>query len=495
MTEQSHKSSYKEILKATSIFGGVQVITILITIVRSKIIAILLGPAGMGIVGLLTSTTALIASLTNFGLETSAVKSVAEAHAQENNQELSKTVSIFRKLVWGTGLLGALVTMLSAPYLSQLTFGDRSFTWSFVWLSLTLLLNQLTAAENVLLQGTRQLKFLASANILGSLSSLLITIPLYYFFGLDGVVPALIVIAFVSWLVASFFTRKIAIIPQQINWDALKLTGGAMLKLGFFLSLSGLLAALIAYILRIYISNTGGVDDVGFYTAGFQIIGTYVGLVFTAMGTDYFPRLAAVAHIDEQRNELVNQQAVIALIILLPIIIAFIFFAPWVVRLLYSSKFEPIQTMIIWAAYGMYFKAVSWAIAFQFLARADSKLFFLNELFVNMYMLLFNIIGYTYYGLDGLGMSYLITYALYLAQVYLVTRVKFSFQIQKQLIGMLLLVSSIGACALLLNHVDAGPWLPIGFTGIVGGFAIWKLNKLTGLLTQILSKFQQKNKN
>jgi O-antigen/teichoic acid export membrane protein len=75
------KSSYRQILKATSIFGGVQVFNILITIVRSKVIAILLGPTGMGVVGLLTSTTALVGSMTNFGLETSAVKSVAEAYS------------------------------------------------------------------------------------------------------------------------------------------------------------------------------------------------------------------------------------------------------------------------------------------------------------------------------------------------------------------------------------------------------------------------------
>lgn len=71
---QEQRSSYRQIVKATSLFGGVQFFQILISVVRSKFVAILLGPSGMGIVGLLTSTTGLITGLTNFGLGTSAIK-------------------------------------------------------------------------------------------------------------------------------------------------------------------------------------------------------------------------------------------------------------------------------------------------------------------------------------------------------------------------------------------------------------------------------------
>lgn len=490
MSEQ--KASYQQILKATSLFGGVQIFNILITIIRSKVIAVLLGPAGMGIVGLLTSTVSLVSSMTNFGLETSAVKSVAEAHANGDITTLSKTVSVFKKLVWGTGLLGAMVMLISSPWLSELTFGNRDFTWSFIFLSVTLLINQLTVGQNVLLQGTRKLKYLASANMLGSVFSLIITLPLYYFFGLDGIVPALILISIATFSVATYFSNKVSLLHVEVGIKELKSRGKGMLKLGFFLSLSSLMGAAIAYILRIYISNTGGVDDVGLYTAGFQIIGTYVGLVFTAMGTDYFPRLSAVADSDKKRNLLVNQQGEIALLILFPIIIAFIFFAPLVVRILYSVKFEPINEMIIWAGYGMFFKAISWAIAFQFLAKANSKLFFINELIVNVYLLILNVLGYSFLGLLGLGLSYLIGYVLYLFQVFWITKVKFLFQFDTQLLKILGIVSGIGAIALLLVYLPIFEYMPIIyiiFTFCAGIYSIRKLEKLTGLWTSIKSRF------
>lgn len=491
MSDEKEKGSYKEIVKATSIFGGVQVFNILIAIVRSKVIALLLGPAGMGIVNLLQSTTGMIGSITNLGLETSAVKNVSEAHSLNDRQEFGKIVSVFKRLVWITGLLGVVLTTGFAGLLSEWTFGSRDYTWSFILLSITLLINQLAASNNVILQGTRQLKFLASANMLGSVLSLFVTLPLYYFFGLDGIVPSLIMMALGTLVVSTYFSNKIDYLKYSPSWTEVKINGKQMVSLGFFLSLGVVLNSVIAYILRIYISNSGGVEDVGLYAAGFQIIGTYVGLVFTAMGTDYFPRLSAVAQDDPQRTKLVNQQGEVALLILLPIIVVFIFFAPWLVRLLYSQKFIPINEMIIWAAYGMFFKAASWAIAFQFLAKGASKLFFINELVVSIYLLLLNIGGYYYFGLMGLGLSYLITYMIYLFQVYWITKLKFNYHFSSSFLKKFLFAVFIGALSLMVVYTNLGVYqyvIGIGMTLVISWYAFNQIEQLTGLGSILLKK-------
>jgi O-antigen/teichoic acid export membrane protein len=207
--------------------------------------------------------------------------------------------------------------------------------------------------------------------------------------------------------------------------------GKGMLVMGFAISLSGLTTVASAYLLRIYISRTGNVADVGLYTAGFTIIGTYVGMIFTAMGTDYYPRLAAVAHDNELSKQSMNQQAEIALLILAPILIAFLVFINWAVILLYSTQFVAVTGMVYWAALGMFFKAGSWAVAFVFLAKGASRLFFWNEFIGNGYTLLFNILGYHFYGLTGLGFSFLITYIIYLIQVYVIAKMKYDFSFEK----------------------------------------------------------------
>src|SRR5690349_21496391 len=205
-------SSYKQIFKATSIFGGVQVFIILITIIRSKVVALLLGPAGMGIAGLITSTTTFINNLTNFGITTAAVKNIADAYSSNNILKLGKTVSVFRKLVWITGLLGLLVTLLFSPLLSRISFGNFNYTIFFAFASVILLITQLSEGETTFLRGARKIKELATSTFIGTLAGLLISIPLYYFLEEYGIVPALIVSSITTFLSAKYFTNKASVV-------------------------------------------------------------------------------------------------------------------------------------------------------------------------------------------------------------------------------------------------------------------------------------------
>lgn len=444
------ENSYKQIIKATSIFGGVQVFNILIAIIRSKVIAILLGPAGMGIIGLLSSTTSLISSVSNFGLGISAVKDIANAFSTGDHKRVGFVASVFKRLVWLTGILGMIITLVMSSWLSEITFGNKNYTWSFILISVTLLLGQLNSGQLVILQGTRHLKWLAKANIYSSLLSLILTLPLYYLYGEKSIVPALIMTSLVSLIVSSFFSRKLNITNIKVSFSEIKIEGREMLKMGLILSISGLITVLSGHLVRIFISYYGNVTEVGLFNAGFSIISTYVGMVFTAMSTDYFPRLSLVAHDDVSSAKTVNEQAEIALLILGPILVAFMIFGNFAVQLLYSEEFIPITQMLIWSVLGMYFKAASWSMGFLFLAKGDSKNYFWNELFANIYMLLLNIAGYYFGGLEGLGISFLIGYILYYIQVYLIIKYLYGFKISREHIVFFSTMLAFGLSAFLL---------------------------------------------
>lgn len=426
------ESSYKQILKATSIFGGVQVFNILISIVRSKFIAVILGPIGIGISGMLTATTGIVSGLTNFGLGTSAVRDVSAAYESGNTQRIAVVFNVLNRWMWITGLLGMILTLLFSPFLSYLSFGNYDYTIAFLFLSLTLLINQLNSGQLVVLQGSRKISLLAKSNLVGSVLGLFTTIPLYYVWGTDGIVPALVIAAFVSLLVSFYFRKKIDV--EKINVSKVRTIaeGKQMLRMGFLISMSGFITLGFSYLVRIFITREGNLEEVGLYNAGFAIITTYVGLIFTAMGTDYYPRLSSVADQIKKVNETINNQIEIALIILGPILVAFILFIPWVIQILYSNQFLAVNTMLVWAAFGMLFKAVSWCIAFLFLANGSSKLFFWNELVTNTYLTLLNILGYYYWGLTGMGYSFLLSYFIYMVQVWMITKKHFGFDFGKK---------------------------------------------------------------
>lgn len=445
-TNTEDRSAYRSIFKATSLFGGVQVINILISIVKQKFIAILLGPTGMGISGLYLSATQLIQGLTSMGLSSSAVKDVAEANGTGDFQRISRVVTVLKKLVWITGLLGMIVVIALSPILSKSTFGNYDYTIPFIFLSITLLLQQLSAGQSVVLQGMRKLKHLAKSGVLGSFFGLIVSVPIYYFFGIEGIVPTLILSSITTLLLTWYFSRKIKIEKVEITPKQTFEEGKGMLKMGLVMTLSSILVLGSAYIVRIFIGRIGGIEEVGLYTAGFAIVNGYVGLIFTAMGTDYYPRLAGVNKDNVKCKEIINQQAEIAILIIAPIIMIFLLIAPYAITLLYSNEFTPITSFMQWSMIGMIFKAASWSISFLYIAKGEMKLFAINETIANIYVFSLSIFFYYLFGLDGLGIAFTLSYFIYLIHYYLLSKKKFNFNFIKSFnklfsIQLLLLVS------------------------------------------------------
>lgn len=482
------------IFKATSLFGGVQIFNIFIFVIRSKVIALLLGPTGMGISSLLTSTSDFVAGLSNFGLGTSAVRNVAIASATSNDTKVAVVVTVLRKLVWITGFLGLLLTITFAPILSEITFGNKEFTIAFYWISTSLLFQQLSAGQFVVLQGLRKLKFLAVANLLGASLGLAVSIPIYYLYKIDGIVPVIVISSLITLILSWVYAKKVNIKSVDVTLHQTITEGKDMLKMGFILSISGLISLGTSYVVRIFISNVGGIAQVGLFSAGFAIINTYVGMVFRAMGTDYYPRLAEAANDLIKSRQLVNQQAEVAILILGPVLAIFLIFIKWIIVLFYSNKFLGVNEMIFWAALGMFFKATSWSVAYLMLTLGKPKLFFWNELIASLYILLFNIAGYWFAGLEGLGISFLIGYIIYAIQVIMVAKIKFAFRFESKFIRIAttqLFLSFL--CFLTIKYVVFPWYYLIGSILIIFStfFSLRELNKMIdiiGLLNKIINK-------
>jgi O-antigen/teichoic acid export membrane protein len=491
------KASYRQILKATSVFGGVQVFQILINILRSKIIALWLGPAGMGIYGLYTSTITLVSNVSAMGLGVSAVKNIAAAFASGDPEKAGRVVKVLRVLVWVTGLAGSLFVFLFARRLSLFTFGVPDHHVGFMWISATLLFNQISSGQLALLRGARKVKHLASAGLSGSLVGLVVSVPLYYYRGIDGIVPAIVVTSVASLLRSWYFARKVEVSAATISRHDLKSEGTDMLRMGFMLGLSSILVSGSAYLLRVFIQSRGGADDVGLFTAGFMIVNSYVGMVFSAMGTDYYPRLSGCSANKGELERLVNQQAEMALLILAPLIVAFVLFGKYALVLLYSTEFVPVQQMVAFAAVGVLLRASSWTMGYLLLARGESWFFFFNELLSNSYFLGLNILGYSLAGFTGLGISYIAAYGLHFVQMQLFAAYRYKVFYRRRLFLLLLSALAFGSLALLLAKT---PLLVMMAGGgvlllVVGLFSLYFLNQMVDLRSLVVSRLKKHRKN
>lgn len=420
-------NSYKKILYATSIFGGVQVLVVIIGIIKSKFIAVILGSIGFGIIGLLQSSLTLITSLTNFGLRISSVQFLSKLTKIEDEKKISETITIIKRLVWFTGLLGALITWIFSSYISELTFGNLKYSIFFKWLSVTLLLNQISIGQNAILQSFRKINLLAKSTLLGNFSSLIFIIPIYYFYEIDGIIPVFIITSLFTLLFSWYFSQKIKIQKQNVDLQQTLEVSKSILYFGFIISLSTLLTVLVTFLIRVFIGKIGSIEQVGLYTAGFALINSYVGLIFKAISYDYFPRLSSVSNDNPIMINTVNKQAEIMLLILTPVLVLFIIFNKVIILLLYSIEFVEITNMLYLVCCGTFLKAISWSISFVFLSKEDKKIYFWNELFTNIYFLFFSVFGYYYFGLIGVGCAYMLTYTFYLIQVYQISKKRYGF--------------------------------------------------------------------
>ena len=471
------KSSYKQIMKATSLFGGVQVFQIVIQILKSKIIAILLGPAGMGIAGLLNTSIEFVTALTSFGLGTSGIKSIAEANGSGNEERIGIIVKILRRCVWITGILGMLVTILFSPWLSQISFGNKDYTIAFIWLAITVILNQLSTGQLVILQGLRKYRYLANANLTGAIFGLIISLPLYYYFKTDGIVPAIVACSIVNLVRSWYFGRKIkvqdVVVTQEISLREAKL----MFKLGFVISLSGIVGLASSYLIRIFISNYGNINQVGLYSAAYTLLNTYVGLIFTAMGTDYFPRLSSNASDNNYCKKTVNEQAELTFLLLTPILLVFLVLTPVIIKILFSNEFTIIDKMLYFSIPGMLFRAASWSLSFIFVAKGNAKLFFYNELIASIYILLLNILGYYFAGLTGIGIAFTIGYIIYFIHMSILSMKKYGVFLNHSslkifIVQLIITIIVLVFSSLFTNYLRYVLCLPFLMFGIIYSYKI-----------------------
>ena len=489
MTES--KSSYRQILKATSLFGGVQVFSVLVSIAKSKFAAIFIGPSGIGILGVLNSTLDLIIGFTKLGLDISAVKEIS-ATKEEATNKVSRIINVLKRLTWLTGLLGAVITIILSSWLSSVTFGNTDYTLSFILISLAVFFNQLTVGNLAILQGLRKLKNLAKATMWASFCSLLVIIPLYYYLGVKGIVPVIILTSVFTFIFSWYFARQYHVKSNIIPIKALFAEGKQMMKLGFVLSLGSLATLLTIYLIQIFITNRGGIVEVGYYNAAFIIINAYVGVVFNAMSKDYFPRLSSIANQNNVLTNVVNQQAFVAILLLTPIIVVFLAFAPLIINILFSKEFSPIIGILTFAILATLFKAVSWTMGYILVAKGDSKLFIQTEVGFNFILLLMSVLGYIYGGLIGVGISYLLYYIIYLAGIKIITNHKYNFKFNsdfyKIFIVCIILCSGTFLVTYIKNdYVKYGLMIVLIISSCI--FTIVKLNQKTDLIRVIKQKF------
>ena len=435
------------------VIGSAQAVNILISIVRMKALAVLLGPGGIGLLSIYNSLLDMVKQTAGLGMGSSGVREIAFSRGNETMLSQVRQVLFAAHLIQGA--LAMLAVWLLRERIAIWLFGDASRATEVGLIGIAILIGLLSSAQTTLLQGLRKVGDLGRVTVFGAFVGTLAGLAAVWFQGENGLIWFILVQPLAAVLVALHYTRRLpkptaARLSLFETWEVWK----PLAKLGAAFMLGGLATAATLLLVRGRISQELGLDAAGYFAAAWGITMTYVGFLLGAMGADYYPRLTEVIHDKVAAVRLMNEQAQLGLTIGGPVLLLLIGLAPWMITLLYSSAFEPAVTLLQWQVLGNVFKLASWALAFSIIAAARGKTFFLMELSFNIVFLGMVFIFLPQVGLDVTAYAFVLSYLVYLTIVYLLARSIHGFRWQTLSLGLLGLHTSLGAALLVLALMD-----------------------------------------
>jgi len=415
-------SSYRQILKSSALIGGSSIINVLLGVVRTKVMAVLIGTEGMGLFGAFSSVTALVGGIAGMGINTSGVRQIAAAMASNDPQRTARTIVTIRRAAFFLGSLGMLSLLALSKPIAQATFGNPQQALALALLSVTILCSAVTAGQTALLQGHRRIGDLAALNVWGSVFGTAISIPLIFLLRAQGIVPVLVAVSALALLTSWWYARRVKTPRITLCWSEFCTELRSLVGLGMVFMSAGLMMSAVSYLTRVLVIHQMSLEASGLYQAAWTLSSVYVGFILSAMGADYYPRLTAVANDHKLVDRLVNEQTEVSLLLALPGVLGTLAFAPGVLHLLYSPHFAPAAEIVRWQTLGVLGRVITWPMGFVVLAKGCARTFLWMEIASNLLHLGFIWLGLRWFGLRGLGLAFFGLYVFYGFLVFAVVR-------------------------------------------------------------------------
>lgn len=470
--------SHRQIFRSSAILGSATFINIVIAIIKVKVLAVLLGPAGVGLMGLYQNIMGTASTLANCGTGISGVRQIA---ASQGDQKLLS--SIRRALLWGNFLMGCLgmaVFWFARDPIAKLVFHDTVHAVEVSWLGVGVFISLMGTSQMAMLQGMRRIGDVARVNVLSSLAGSIVGVLIVWLLGQDGVHWFVIAAPAASVIFSSWYASRLPRIQAEQDWEVMRQQWQSLLSFGIPLMAAGLLTLLTQLIVRSLVVKDLGLDASGYFQAAWSISMTYIGFVLGAMATDYLPRLSEAIHDHERSKQLVNEQTEMTLLMAAPLLLAMLTLAPWLIELLYAKSFIPATEILRWQVMGDIFKVIAWPMGFIVLALGRGDVFIVTQFTWNAIYLLCVWFGMEKMGLLVVGVGFFIAYFFQVGLLRLVAG---------RLIGFISYPGNIrlfaalltAACAIfvvseywVLASLFFGGFLTLGF----GVYSLWRLNQL-----------------
>ena len=444
--------SFARILRSSALMGGAQVVVLAAGFVRAKVIAMIFGASGVGLIGIFNVFSGNVATFAGWGLGTSGVRLIAGASEEEKPAKIAAV----RRMGWMLSLLGLALALILFWPVGSATFASAKYATEMAIVALAVPCVIASTGWSAVLQASGKVASLAKVQIVSALAGLLVGLPGIYFWGTMGIALSILLAALVPAMV---LWRKVRAEPRgATDGSAMSVDLRQLVTLGGALMVVGWLGQLSAYLVRLAIVRQEGLEAAGYYQAAFAIAGSLPGFVFAAMGADFLPRVAAAK--DEASARSISEQQIQAgLLMGTPLIVILLSLGGPCVRLLYAEGFAAAEPLLGWMAWGVFVRLLAWPLAFWLLARGSSRTMMIIEGSTALLMTVLAVVLLSSLGLVGCAMGFAYGQVIYAGLLLLVARSRSGAWVSGRTLALALLCAMLCLAAQGFAALDlTGPW-------------------------------------
>lgn len=406
-----------DIIKVFSLNALATFVRMLAGMISVKIIALIIGPAGIALLGQLKNLETILLGIANGGINNGITKYVAEYKDEES--VVKKYISNAFRITLIASFFVALVLIFGCKYISRIIMLTDEYYYVFIVFGFTIVLYTLNTLLISILNGYKQFKKYVIVNICGTIFGLIYSVALVYIWGLPGAMINTVtyqsIVFFVTlwmcrkmpWMQWSFFTEKLEspIVKRYLGYSLMTIVSLA-------------LAPVVRLVLRGYVISEISATEAGIWEGMNNISNMYLSVITSAFSIYYLPRLSEIRDTKDLRLEIIRCYKVIVPLLL------FISFAIFLLRhfilwLLYTPEFNAMESLFPWQLAGDFFKICSWMLSFIMIAKARTKLYISTEVLFGFSYLLLSFAFLHLNGIVGLVQGYLVNYIIYLIVMFI----------------------------------------------------------------------------
>lgn len=412
------KALTSRVIKAISMLGSSQMVNMLCSAIRIKALSVWVGPIGVALMGVYMEVLDFMGALTQLNIRVTAVKDVASRPPTQRGE----IIGIVRRVGRAMGLLGMALMLIFAPFLSYFMFKSYEYAMGFRILAIALFVQALQGSELVVLQAEGKYRAIASSSLWGGIIGLGVALLLFLTMGVKGLALVIVSYAVITWLFTARHTRSFRSDASALSLKECFSRSRQYIAMGSFLVISELVAKGVSLTFMSVIEHSVGTTDLGYYQAGTTMLIRYVGVFFSAISYEFYPRLSASSPRHNHASLIMTHQARTCSLLFFPCAIAAVLLTPLLIRLLYSAEYLPMAPYFILGMIGMMMRPASMILSYSFIAFNKVKPYLFTEIISALIGFGLNVTGFLLGGFLGLGLATIAWYFFDLMIIYITCR-------------------------------------------------------------------------